>query len=1097
MAAYDSLKSLVQQAIRTNGNNEITGQVLQNVLMAMIDELGGENGYAGVATPSTNPGAPDGKVFYFATEAGTYTHFDGATLSRGIHLLVFSGVTWSHQTLYTIDSEVTSGSNNLITSGAVYNKIINAINALDATVSKSAGADGLSLSLTEVDGKVTNISGSIAPQTYDAYGAASAAQIAAATDATNKVNAAKTQILGDAASDYNTLGKLEDKIQAEASRAAAAESALNTAKADKATTLAGYGINDAYTKTEVNGLVSTPHQNYVTVPTYASLPATGSADTIYRVSNYNGSTNQVDASVYSEYAWNGSGYTFLRVVSQIGEVFDITVYNSNTKYADLAAALGTNGANVPSSIRRGGMSVKFVQSSDNKYVQYRCMARTFSTVVANWQGVDDEPTAGSNNLVKSGGVSNFAVNEGSNAWNRATQIAIERQRYIFIYAYELESGSITNNLEVSGVPSGVIYTNDNNYLRLRRGAFVSINKGDVLNFDGFSKANIKYIYTRENNTNGSQTLTDSDIEPASYDGQRFTFAITPKSGFTINDISDCKVTIIKAHPNDDKFLPATNTPIENALLIGTNPVIDEIYLEKGQINADRSKSTIKEGVSYSVNMNRLRLKEGIIIKLKKGDVISFNNFNKADIHFTYTRNNTTIGGQTLTDSDISPCSFDGQEYVFEIIPKSGYTVNDILDSKVTLIPSKSIYTELLSIKNDYELKKNNTNLHIIKVSSLNNFYSYVTKETPTRIWYELPIILLSNIQISVNNGYNVGVNILDKTREIIYDSNWQTSYDNIANIKRQYTNAAYVRLCFKKSDSSNITVAELNENAINSMSIDVVVASKVENPALYLDIENEILKNVLIPKIGRNRSIVSNSHQGFSLLQTEYYGNSRLSSYKGSVLNGFNFAECDIVWTSDEIPVCCHDDSFTETGTGTVVVIAEHTYAELQQYNYHHEKIASLDEVVHACKLYGLTLQIDHTHTWDTSRWDIIFGIVKKYAMLKRVYFTCGSTLHHDMIASHYSDVNIMASFSNLDDGEIAIINSWKTNKNHVCIAIDYHNKTVADIISLRNKLTVGVEICVYTIDDKSTYLQYMPYVDNISSNKISELMLSIDDFVI
>lgn len=390
MAAYDSLKSLVQQAIRTNGNNEITGQVLQNVLMEMIDELGGENGYAGVATPSTNPGAPDGKVFYFATEAGTYTHFDGATLAKGIHLLVFNGVTWSHQTLYTIDSEVTSGSNNLITSGAVYNKIINAINALDATVSKSAGADGLSLSLTETDGKVTSISGSIAPQTYDAYGAASAAQIAAATDATNKVNAAKTQILGDAASDYNTLGKLEDKIQAEASRAAAAENALNTDKADKATTLAGYGINDAYTKTEVNGLVSTPHQNYVTVPTYASLPATGSADTIYRVSNYNGSTSQVDASVYSEYAWNGSGYTFLRVDSQIGEVFDITVYNSNTKYADLAAALGTNGANVPSSIRRGGMSVKFVQSSDNNYTQFRCKTQSFSANPEDWYFEGDD-----------------------------------------------------------------------------------------------------------------------------------------------------------------------------------------------------------------------------------------------------------------------------------------------------------------------------------------------------------------------------------------------------------------------------------------------------------------------------------------------------------------------------------------------------------------------------------------------------------------------------------------------------------------------------------------------------------------------------------
>jgi hypothetical protein len=50
------------------------------------------------------------------------------------------------------------------------------------------------------------------------------------------------------------------------------------------------------------------------------------------------------------------------------------------------------------------MSFKFVQSSDNKYVQARLMANTFTTDVTQWQGVDDEPTAGSNNLVKSGGV---------------------------------------------------------------------------------------------------------------------------------------------------------------------------------------------------------------------------------------------------------------------------------------------------------------------------------------------------------------------------------------------------------------------------------------------------------------------------------------------------------------------------------------------------------------------------------------------------------------------------------------------------------------------------------------------------------------------
>jgi hypothetical protein len=58
------------------------------------------------------------------------------------------------------------------------------------------------------------------------------------------------------------------------------------------------------------------------------------------------------------------------------------------------------------------MSIRFVQgfapSPYNKYVQFRYMLESTDTTdfvnAANWQGVDDEPTAGSDNLVKSGGV---------------------------------------------------------------------------------------------------------------------------------------------------------------------------------------------------------------------------------------------------------------------------------------------------------------------------------------------------------------------------------------------------------------------------------------------------------------------------------------------------------------------------------------------------------------------------------------------------------------------------------------------------------------------------------------------------------------------
>jgi hypothetical protein len=87
-------------------------------------------------------------------------------------------------------------------------------------------------------------------------------------------------------------------------------------------------------------------------------------------------------------------------------VYDISEANNGTTYANLAAALN-NGNNIPASIRKGGISIKFIQSSDNnsvQYVQYRLMKNQWSTDVSDWQGVDENPTAGSKNLVESGGV---------------------------------------------------------------------------------------------------------------------------------------------------------------------------------------------------------------------------------------------------------------------------------------------------------------------------------------------------------------------------------------------------------------------------------------------------------------------------------------------------------------------------------------------------------------------------------------------------------------------------------------------------------------------------------------------------------------------
>lgn len=72
---YNVLKQSIAAVIKANGNEEITGDLLQQVLIAMVDVLGAGYQFAGLAVPTTNPGTPDAKMFYIATQAGTYSNF--------------------------------------------------------------------------------------------------------------------------------------------------------------------------------------------------------------------------------------------------------------------------------------------------------------------------------------------------------------------------------------------------------------------------------------------------------------------------------------------------------------------------------------------------------------------------------------------------------------------------------------------------------------------------------------------------------------------------------------------------------------------------------------------------------------------------------------------------------------------------------------------------------------------------------------------------------------------------------------------------------------------------------------------------------------
>jgi hypothetical protein len=179
-------------------------------------------------------------------------------------------------------------------------------------------------------------------------------------------------------------------------------------------------------------------------------------------------------------------------------VFDISAYNLTdeqpTKYADLTAALGTGGVNVPELYRRGGMTIKYIQSSDDKYVQYRLMSDTFSTTESDWQGIDDEPTAESNNLVRSSGVQtkldtkldkvpgenlvdpstltlSAFINSSGDVANGSEDYAVSD--YIPVIVNGVGQNISSNALNTSYAGTYVVYNEDKNYLRHVLGEGVS------------------------------------------------------------------------------------------------------------------------------------------------------------------------------------------------------------------------------------------------------------------------------------------------------------------------------------------------------------------------------------------------------------------------------------------------------------------------------------------------------------------------------------------------------------------------------------------------------------------------------------------------
>lgn len=156
MAAYDTLLQTIDSNIRQNGQNEITGPVLNTVLRNMISALGANMRFVGIANPATAPTIDECPKFYLAFTPGEYSLFfpgggQPVRYSTGIAILYDAGGTNNWQMFIYKDNVTTTPS--FVTDAEITNNEYagNTI-VYVSEVTRSSSGSSITVSKTDTDG---------------------------------------------------------------------------------------------------------------------------------------------------------------------------------------------------------------------------------------------------------------------------------------------------------------------------------------------------------------------------------------------------------------------------------------------------------------------------------------------------------------------------------------------------------------------------------------------------------------------------------------------------------------------------------------------------------------------------------------------------------------------------------------------------------------------------------------------------------------------------------------------------------------------------------------------------------------------------------
>lgn len=307
-----------------------TGQQIDALLDAANELKTNGYIYKGVATPSTNPGTPTERVAYLASEPGTYTNFGGIVITSGLYLLTYASGTWTGTQMQAgSDIEVVQ------TTGQSTSAVMSQKAVTDELYAPTGGTETIP-QFTLTNGK------GVLYDTGELTGNMSAA--------------AYTSFIS--VSGYNRI------VYGNLAFSAAPQTHLG---------MAFYDANQNFIPNSGRSFAIDPN-----APSYVETEIQVPSNALYaRFSAY---ATTFLTGFYVKLYSSGVYYNKIGSLEKSKGAYDVSAANNGASYGSLSSALSA----IPDYLHAGGMSVKFIDSSNNKYVQYTLTSSVWSTTESDW-----------------------------------------------------------------------------------------------------------------------------------------------------------------------------------------------------------------------------------------------------------------------------------------------------------------------------------------------------------------------------------------------------------------------------------------------------------------------------------------------------------------------------------------------------------------------------------------------------------------------------------------------------------------------------------------------------------------------------------------